>query len=90
MKKAKAVYSRGNWGIEFDSGGNKTTESQFMKACRTHLRKRMFPTAQWCLDDNQKDNVLRVVCYGPSAKADARDAAVILSAATNMDIQKGA
>ena len=61
-----------------------------MKACRTHLRKRMFPTAQWCLDDNQKDNVLRVVCYGPSAKEDARDAAVILSAATNMDIQKGA
>lgn len=90
MKKAKAVYSDGNWGIEFDSGGNKATEARFMKACRTHLRKRMFPTAQWYLGDNKKDNVLRVVCYGPDARTDARDAAVILSAATYMDVQKGA
>ena len=90
MKKAKAVYSKGNWGIEFDSGGNKTTEARFMKACRTHLRKRMFHTAQWCLDDNREHNVLRVICYGPNARTDTRDAAVILSAATYMDIQKGA
>jgi hypothetical protein len=91
MKKAKAVCVNGNWGIEFDSEGNRATEERFMKACRTYLRKRMFPTAQWCLGGPDKEgNVLRVICHGPSAKRDARDAAVILSAATHMDIKKGA
>ena len=41
MKKAKAVCVNGNWGIEFDSEGNRATEERFMKACRTYLRKRI-------------------------------------------------
>lgn len=90
MQKARAVYTNGNWTVEIDTKGNRDVETRFMNACHRHLQKRTFPTSYWYLDESRgRGNVLRVVCYGPDAKADTRDAAVILSAATNMDIRKG-
>lgn len=87
MQRARAVYTNGSWGVELDTKGKDYIGNRFMKACRKHLKKTNFPTSQWYLE-KEEGNILRVACYGPNARADARDAAVILSEASNMVIEE--
>lgn len=80
--KMTTVYtqSKNCWAIECDCAQAGVDANKFIKACRTHLNKEAFPTALWYHDRGSDGSPRqRVECYGPNAKRDARDAAIILS-----------
>ena len=80
--KMTTVYtqSKNCWAIDCDCAQAGVDASKFIRACRTHLNRDTFPTALWYHDRGSDGSPhQRVECYGPNAKRDARDAAIILS-----------
>ena len=78
--KMTTVYtqSKNCWAIECDCAQAGVDASKFIRACRTHLNRDTFPTALWYHDRGSDGSPhQRVECYGPNAKRDARDAAII-------------
>lgn len=68
------------WALQFDCMENQIDANKFISACREYLNKDLFPDSLWYHRfGSDKGNFQCVECYGPNARRDAREAAVILA-----------
>lgn len=80
IMEVRYIQGRNCWAIECDCQKTNISAASFVTACRKYLTKETFPNALWYhCRGSEKTAFQRVECYGPHAKRDAKDAAIILA-----------